>query len=340
MSASCDREGSTTCLTGIDGSTRLLVADSDEGLASFLSKLLSQQGYTVEIAGDGWDALDRVTRRQPDLALISAVMPGLSGIDVCRHAKGAPATRSIPVILMSAFGSWEQHLKGIEAGADDVLLKPIDTHEVLTCVGSLVRMKRYTDELESATSVMMTLAAMIEARHGYSDGHCHRLANYATALGQRLGFSGEELKTLRQGGFLHDIGMLAVPDAVLNKTAGLAREEHALIRSHTDIGASLIANFRSFHAVRPVVRHHHERFDGSGYPQGLRGDDIPLVAQIIGLVDAYEAMTSPRPYQSVRPKDQALEELRYQVRLGWWRQDLVEQFAAVIQPTGDAARNL
>jgi cyclic di-GMP phosphodiesterase len=195
-------------------------------------------------------------------------------------------------------------------------------------------MKRYTDDLDSAASIIETLAEMIEARDGYTHGHCHRMANYATALGRKLGAGEEDLQALQRGGFLHDIGMLAIPDPVLRKEGKLSPEEYELVKSHTVIGDSLCGKLRSLSSVRPIVRHHHERFNGSGYPDGLRGDEIPLLAQIVGLVDVFDAVTTRRSYQQARPIDAAVEILRRQVEHGWHRHDLVEKSIAMIRGGG------
>jgi putative two-component system response regulator len=168
----------------------------------------------------------------------------------------------------------------------------------------------------------MTLAVMIEARDGCNAGHCHRMANYAAALGRALDLTADEVQALHRGGFLHDIGMLAIPDGILRKAQALEPAELELVQSHTVIGDQLCANLRSLQAVRPIVRSHHERLDGSGYPDGLRGDDIPLVAQIMTIVDIFEAVTTDRPYQAA----EAINILRRQGEQGWHRRDLVETF--------------
>lgn len=309
----------------------VLLGEDDEAAASFLTRLLSQHGYAVDRVADGRAALEHLRRSPPDVALLDVRMPHIDGVDVCRRAKSDPTTRLIPILLMTGDGEQEQYVDGLRAGAAEFLRKPLDTDELLTRLGSLVRMKRYTDDLEPVATVMMTLATMIEADEGYSEGHCHRMANYAVALGQRLGLNDDELQVLRRGAFLHDIGMLAIPASVLHKPAALEPEEYRLVQSHSVIGESLIANMRSLQSVRPIVRHHHERFDGSGYPDGLRGDDIPLAAQIVGLVDAFEAMTSPRPYRDAMSVEAAVEQLRRHVQRGWWRHDMVEHFVGVVQ---------
>jgi putative two-component system response regulator len=308
---------------------KILVVDDEPAVQRLLDQLLRRHGYTVEAADDGEMALAAVRANPPDVVLLDVVLPGISGYEVCRRLRRDPATRLLPVVLITGLHEREQRLEGVEAGADDFLCKPVDTQELLARVRSLARMKRYTDDLDSAASIIMTLAVMIEARDGHTDGHCHRMANQATAFGRRLGLRDDDLQALHRGGFLHDIGMLAIPDDVLKKQAALNQDEYALVKSHTVIGDGLCTNLRSLAAVRPIVRHHHEKYDGSGYPDALRGDDIPLLAQIMGIVDLYDAVTTARPYQDAQQSDAAVEILRRQVAHGWRRHDLVEEFVAM-----------
>jgi putative two-component system response regulator len=192
-------------------------------------------------------------------------------------------------------------------------------------------LKRYTDDLDSAASIVMTLATMIEARDGIAEGHCHRMANYATAIGRALGLGAADLQALHRGGFLHDIGMLAIPPSVILKAGPLEPEEFELMKSHTVRGDELVRNLRSLQSVRPIIRHHHERRDGSGYPDALRGDAIPLLAQIIGIVDVYDAVTTNRPYQPVQSTDEAVQVLRDQVERGWRSKEIVDAFVGVLK---------
>jgi putative two-component system response regulator len=309
----------------------VLVVDDEPAILMFLERILVGEGHTVQMATDGQEALQAIAQQPPDVVLLDVGLPGLDGIEVCRRLKSAPATRLLPVILVTGFGDRPHHLEGIKAGADDFIKKPIDVEELLVRVRSLGRLKRYTDDLDSATAIVITLAEMIEARDGRTEGHCHRMANYATALGRHLGLGDDELRALHRGGFLHDMGMLAIPDGLLQKAGPLTPEEFELVKSHTVIGDSLCQTLRSLHPVRPIVRHHHERLDGSGYPDGLCGDAIPLVAQITALVDTYDAATTRRPYQDAQSPSQALELLRRHVERGWKRHDLVEAFCALIE---------
>ena len=310
---------------------RILVIDDEDAVTRVFQRLLRQEGYEVEVAHDGLSGLQAIEARPPDLVVLDVVIPGLNGFDLCRRLKQNQATRLLPVILVTGQDEREKRIEGADAGADDFLSKPVDSQELLARVRSLIRLKRYTDDFDSATSIIMMLAVMVESRDGYTVGHCHRIANYATALGRSLGLGDDDLQTLRRGGFLHDIGMLAIPDSVLRKRGPLEPEEYELIKSHTVIGDDLCARLRSLQPVRAIVRHHHERLDGSGYPDGLVGDAIPLVAQIIGLVDAYDAITTQRAYQPAHPTEQAVETLREQVRRGWRRADLTESFVKLIE---------
>ncbi|PYR92651.1 MAG: metal-dependent phosphohydrolase [Acidobacteria bacterium] len=314
--------------------SKVLIVDDDEAITRLLIRRLCPHGYAVQVAHDGPSALSAVRDDPPDVVLLDVMIPIIDGYEVCRRLKRDPATRLLPVVLVTGLTERAQRIEGLKAGADDFLSKPVDIHELLARVGSLLRMKRYTDDLDSAASIIETLAEMIEARDGYTQGHCHRMANYATALGRKLRVSEDDLQALQRGGFLHDIGMLAIPDPVLKKEGKLSPEEYELVKSHTVIGDSLCGKLRSLSSVRPIVRHHHERFDGSGYPDGLRGDDIPLVAQIVGIIDVYDAVTTRRSYQQPKPTDAAGAILRRQVEHGWRRHDLVEEFITMIRGGG------
>ena len=268
-------------------------------------------------------------RAQPDLVLMDVLMPKLSGYDVCQTIKRNPATRLTPVVLITALHERERKIEAIDAGADDCLTKPLDPLELKARARSLVRLKRFTDDLDSAESVIMSLALVIEARDAYTDGHCQRLAAYATALGHALQLGDEEIAALFRGGYLHDIGKVGIPDELLLKTGRLSESEYRRIKSHPLIGDRLCGELRLLRQVRPIVRHHHERLDGSGYPDGLKGDAIPLLAQIMGIVDVYDAITTTRPYKAAATAEQAYAELMQEVARGWRRKDLVEAFIAL-----------
>lgn len=308
---------------------KVLVVDDEAANVRLLKTLLTHDGYSVVTASDGEEALAMVASVHPDLVVMDVLMPKLSGYDVCERIKENPATRLTPVVLITALHERKDRIRGINAGADDFLTKPVDPHELKARARSLVRLKRYTDDLDSAESVIMSLALVIEARDAYTDGHCHRLAAYATALGRALQLSDEDLAALFRGGYLHDVGKVGIPDEILLKTGRLNDTEYRQIQQHPIIGDRLCGELRSLRQVRPIVRHHHERLDGSGYPDGLQGDAIPLLAQIMGIVDVYDAITTIRPYKSAATADRAYMELLQEVKQGWRRKDLVDTFIAL-----------
>src|SRR3954464_581777 len=258
------------------------------------------------------------------------MVPRGHGYELCRRLKDQSATRFVPVVIVTSQADRLDRLKGIEAGCDDFLTKPFDSAELHARIQSLVRLKRYTDELESAESVILGLGATIEARDPSTNGHCQRLAHYATRLGTMLGLDEEDLGALERGGFLHDIGKIAVPDSVLLKGGKLDPQESRVMRKHPLVGDSLCAGLRSLYKVRPIVRHHHERLDGTGYPDGLRNGEVPLLAQIIGIVDVFDALTTDRPYRVACRCDEAFEVLSDEAVKGWRDRALVDAFVTVV----------
>ena len=306
---------------------RVLVADDVAQNRALLQRILSAEGYKVTSAPDGQAALHLVAAEPPDLIISDIDMPLLNGIEFCRSIKENPATRLVPFILITGLADRTNRIAGIEAGADDFLGKPFDSQELKARVRSLLRLKRYTDELDSAESVIISLALTVEARDPYTRGHCQRLAAYAVLIGERIGASDEQLAALHRGGYLHDVGKIGIPDAVLFKPSGLTGEEYDILKRHTVIGDRLCGDLRALSLVRPIVRHHHERLDGSGYPDGLRGDEVPLLAQIISIVDQYDAITTSRPYRQAMPPERAFEELAKDVRKGRLNSDLVDVFS-------------
>jgi len=305
------------------------VVDDEPANIALVSRLMKRVGYEISTASNGEEGLEAVARVRPDVILLDVNMPRLDGFEVCRRLKANAATRLIPVVLLTGLSAVEDRVKGIEAGADDFLSKPFVVAELNARVRSLTRLKRYTDELDSAESMILSLALTIEARDPYTKGHCERLAAYATALGARLGLPEDQQVALHRGGFLHDVGKIGIPDAVLMKPGPLEPAEFELMQRHPVIGDNLCRESRLLEDVRPIVRHHHERLDGSGYPDKLSGDQVPLLAQIVGIVDAYDAMTTNRPYKAAVTRDQAREELRQDVARGWKSAALVEEFLSV-----------
>jgi putative two-component system response regulator len=304
----------------------VLIVDDIAGNARLIGSLLAPDGQIVRTASDGPEALRLIRADPPDLVLMDVMMPHMDGFEACRAIKQDRSTRLIPVVLVTSLDDTTSRMRGFEAGADDFITKPFNAPELRARVRSLLRIKGYTDELDSAESVIVSLALTIEARDSTTDGHCQRLAQYAFALGRTLGLDEDDLSALARGGYLHDVGKIGIPDAVLLKQGPLTRDEYELIKQHTVVGERLCGELRSLRTVRPIVRHHHERLDGSGYPDGLRGDAIPLLAQIMGVVDVFDALTTERPYRAALPVASAVEELRNEVARGWRRAGLVDTF--------------
>jgi putative two-component system response regulator len=316
----------TELLTPITRRSRVLVVDDTESVRTLFRKLLSSDGHEVMSAADGADALDAVQRHRPDVILLDVDMPVMSGLEVCRRLKSDPSTRLTPVVMVTGQTDLTDRLRGIEAGADEFLSKPVHPQELRVRVRSLSRVKHLIDALDSAEAAFVTLALTIEARDPSTNGHCERLALHAVRLGRALGLNNEDLHALNRGGYLHDVGKVGVPDAVLLKPGPLTAEEFELMKKHPVIGDSLCEPLQSLRRVRPIVRGHHERLDGSGYPDALRGDEVPVLAQIVGIVDVFDALTSERPYRTALKPEEAGQYLVSQAAQGKFARHFVDAF--------------
>src|ERR1700728_2330359 len=320
---------SSQCLTGT-----ILVVDDQEPNRELLDELLTAQGFKVITVPDGASAFLELTRAEVDLVLMDVMMPNLSGFEICDKIKSNPETCLIPVVLITSLSEKEDRIEGIKAGADDFLTRPVDRTELLARVRSLLRLKQRTDELERAEAVLFTLARSIEGKDPYTHGHCERLSEGSTRLGAHLGLAEDEVTALRRAGVVHDIGKIAIPDAILLKPSKLSEEEWKLIREHPLVGERICAPLKSFRSVLPIIRHHHEKFDGSGYPDGLRGQSIPLTARVLQIVDVYDALTTERPYKRAFSSTGALQTMKEEVARGWWDPDIFDQFERLIANCG------
>ncbi len=310
--------------------SHILVVDDTALNRQFLKDELEDEGYVISTAEDGEQALAVVAENPPDLILLDVMMPKLDGYEVCQRLKSDEQTILIPVVMVTALTASHERIKGIEAGADDFLSKPYNRLELLTRVRSLLKLKRHTDELENAETVLFTLALSVEAKDPYTNNHCERLARYSVALGRKLGLPPEQLKALHRAGILHDLGKIGVPDSVLLKPGPLNEVERAVIREHPAIGERICAPLKSLRLVLPIIRHHHERWDGSGYPDGLAGEAIPITARILQSVDIYDALTTERPYKRAYSREQASAIMREEIERGWWDPKTVEAFIALV----------
>ena len=310
--------------------TTILVADDLEAYRCLLSDLLEDKGYKVICAGDGDEALKILRGEAIDLALLDVMMPLRTGFAVCRTVKSDPSTCLIPVVLVTGLDNTDDRIQGIECGADDFLSKPVNKEELLARVRSLMKLKQFTDELENAETVLSSLALSIEAKDPYTEGHFERLSKYSVALAKQLKLPEEQQEALRRGGIVHDIGKVAVPEPILLKPGPLTAEERKIMEQHPVVGDRICAPLKSFRLVTPIIRHHHEKFDGSGYPDGLQGEEIPLTARILQAVDIYDALTTDRPYRKALTPQQAFEQMREEVNRGWWDGQLVGELEAIM----------
>jgi putative two-component system response regulator len=310
----------------------VLVVDDESANRALLEEILRREGHEVVTANDGRRALEQFKLARPDLVLLDVQMPYLNGYEVCRTLKADSETRLTPVVLITSLAATEDRVRGLEAGADDFLTKPVERASLLARTRSLLSLKRFTDELEHAETVLFTLARSIEGKDAYTGGHCERLSDHSARLAEAIGLSAEQVKALRRAGIVHDIGKVAIPDSILGKPGRLTEQEFAVVKEHPVVGERICAPLRSFHLVLPIIRHHHEKMNGTGYPDGLRGDDIPVTARILQIVDVYDALTTARPYKAALSASETLQIMEDEVNKGWWDPDIFREFSRLELP--------
>jgi putative two-component system response regulator len=309
----------------------VLVVDDEELNVKQLEALLLGLAYQVIKASSGEEALHAVEKEDVDLILLDIMLPDMDGYKLCRRLKSNDLTRIIPIIMLTALSGTEAKVKGIEAGADDFLTKPPGKTELLARTKSLIRVKTLNDNLVHIEALLFSLANAIEARDLYTEGHVQRVAQLALALGARLKLSGRDLRALKLGGVLHDIGKLRVPDTLLNKPGPLTPEEREIIETHASAGHQICLPLgKTLGATLEVIRCHHERLDGSGYPDGLKGEEIPLVARIMAVVDIYDALVTDRPYREAMGKAEALKIIGSMVGAGKLDREVVRQLEQIL----------
>ena len=316
---------------------RILVVDDNPGNILLTRELLASRGYEVSSVDSAEAAQQAIQKQHPDLILLDVVLPGKSGYELCRELKEDPFTRLIPIVMITGLTERGDRIRGIEAGADDFLSKPIFPEELFARVHSLLKLKEFTDELESVEVVLFTLALGVEARDPYTDGHCDRLSVYAGNLGRHLKLDEESLTALRRGGVLHDLGKISIPDEILKKGADLTPAEWEIMKQHPVIGENICKPLKSLRRVLPIIRSHHEHWNGTGYPDGLRGHDIPLLARILQVVDVYDALRTARPYKPALGHDESRHTMEEEARAGLWDRDLVRDFFNMLDQQRRAA---
>jgi len=316
---------------------RILLVDDNHDNVLVTRELLSSRGYEVSTAESAEAAQQALQKEQPDLILLDVILPGKSGYELCRELKADPFTRLIPIVMITGLSDREDRIRGIEAGSDDFLNKPIFPEELFARVHSLLKLKEFTDELESVEVVLFTLALGVEARDPYTEGHCDRLSIYASNLGRHLKLDEESVTALKRGGVLHDLGKISIPDEVLKKGANLTPQEWEIMRQHPIIGENICKPLKSLRRVLPIIRSHHEHWNGSGYPDGLRGHDIPFLARILQVVDVYDALRTERPYKPALDHEESRRTMEDEAQAGLWDRDLVQDFFNMLEQQRRAA---
>ena len=308
----------------------VLVVDDVAANRELLDGLLAGLGYDVREAADGQAALDSIELAEPDLVLLDIEMPKLDGLEVCRRLKSDPRGRLVPVVMLTARADRATKLAGLEAGADDFLTKPFDAQELLIRTKVLLRDRSLNTRLDAADSVLLAMARAVEARDDYTVHHAERVGVYAQEIARSHGLDSEDQEIVYRGGVLHDLGKIAIRDAILLKPGPLTTDEFTTMKSHPTEGERICGPLRSTEHYVPIVRHHHERWDGTGYPDRLAGDSIPIGARMVAVADAWDAMVTDRPYRAGLPRDEAIRRLREGAGTQW-DERFVQLFLAIIE---------
>jgi len=309
---------------------RILVVDDLAENREILVGLLEPEGFIVATAPDGIQAVERALADPPDLILMDVGMPRLSGFDACRRLKDDERTRLVPIVLITGLTAREDRINGIAAGCDDFLTKPVDSEQLMARTRTLLRTKALVDELEQAENVLVSLANALEAKDAYTRGHSERVAHYAEALGGASGLGRDERRNLRRAGLLHDIGKIGIPLEYLQKPGKLTTEEYEIVKLHPAIGYDICKPLRTMAPLLPLIRGHHERLDGRGYPDKLEGSRIPLALRCLSVADVYDALTSDRAYRRAMTQDSALRVMREEAAIGMWDLQLIDLFAQTL----------
>lgn len=309
---------------------KILIVDSSAANRHNLRTMLGEIHHELSEANTTSEAIGAISLHRVDLVLIDVAAQELGAVEFCRMLKKASATQFLPVFVMTACDDLENEVLAIEAGADEFLVAPLRPRAFLARVQASLRHKAMIDSLDDSETVLFSLAQSVEERDRDLGQHCQRLALMAAAMGLALDLPPSDILALQRGGYLHDVGKVAIPDHILFKPGALTPEEWEIMKTHAERGERICSSMRSLAPVLPIIRHHHERWDGTGYPDGLKGEEIPLLARILQLADIYDALTTARPYKRALSPDDALNVLREEVAKGWRDPRLVETFSDIL----------
>jgi putative two-component system response regulator len=316
---------------------KIVIGQTDSKLSELLHVLVVSGDYEIHIAERG-DRVLEISRLglPPDLIVLETTLQHPDTRDLCVTFKQDPSFSAVPILIVDVAA--EQVDSGyVQAGCDDALAGPLHSETLIARVKSLLRLKSISDERDDAETVLHALARTIEAKDPYTLGHADRVAQYAVELGKALGVNAHETQVLRQGGMLHDVGKIAIPDAILLKPGRYTPEEFAIMKRHPVLGCEICGKLRTVKEALPLIRHHHEKLDGSGYPDGLRGTALTPLVRIISIVDIYDALRSQRSYKEAFTVDKSFEIMWQEVDKGWWDRDVLSAWEAIVRSSKRAA---
>ncbi|MFH0799946.1 MAG: HD domain-containing phosphohydrolase [Pseudomonadota bacterium] len=315
----------------------ILAVDDDTTNLLVIEKMLTPHGCVVERAISGQEAIDKIWKKLPDVILLDVMMPGMDGFEVCRRLKGSETTRLVPIVIVTALQERDDRIKGIQAGCDDFISKPIDRLELIARVHALGQVKRLNDDLDHAESVVLSLARAVEAKDTTTGDHCDRLIRLSQQFGKFLDLDEKSIRSLERASILHDVGKIGIPDSILLKPGKLTEDEWEIMRTHPVVGEEICFPLRSLSDVTPIIRHHHERWNGMGYPDGIVGDSIPYLARVFQIIDAFDAMSTERPYKNAFSFDETIRTLKEETENGYWDPELMKRFIEFIEKNPQAA---
>ncbi|MFA4875283.1 MAG: HD domain-containing phosphohydrolase [bacterium] len=327
-------------LPKFDKPLTVLAVEDDPTILLVIEKMLTAHGCVVKKATSGQEALDAVWNELPDVILLDVMMPGMNGFEVCKKLKGSQTTRLVPVIIVTALQEREDRIKGIQAGCDDFISKPIDRLELIARVHALGQVKRLNDDLDHAEAVVLSLARAVEAKDTTTGDHCDRLIRLSRAFGTYLGLEEKDIRTLERASILHDVGKIGIPDSILLKPGKLTDDEWEIMRTHPIVGEEICHPLKSLSEVCPIIRHHHEKWNGMGYPDGLMADSIPYLARVFQVMDAFDAMSTQRPYKRAFSLEETLRTLGEETVKGYWDPAVMDKFLDFIEKNPNASESI